>query len=77
MYITTCVFNCFRKETSHLTTENNVYLAYTDLQMRALSEQKVDGQCADILSTDAKTPDYTPIDHKIVQDNHVYDVIST
>ena len=56
---------------------NNVYLAYTDLQMQALSEQKVDGHCADILSTDTDITDYTSIDHRIIQNDHVYDVMST
>ena len=77
MYIISCAFHCFRKETGHITTENNVYLAYTDLQMQALSEQKVDGHCADILSTDTDITDYTSIDHRIIQNDHVYDVIST
>ena len=59
MYIMSRAFHCFRKETGHITTENNVYLAYTDLQMEALSEQKVDGHCADILSTETDITDYT------------------
>ena len=77
MYIMSRTFHCFRKETVHNTTENNVYLAYTNLQMQALSEQKVDGQCADILSTNTEIRDYTSIDHRTIQNNHVYDVIST
>ena len=72
-----CTLHCFRKETGHITTENNVYLAYTDLQMQALSEQKVDGHCADILSTNTEIRDYTSIDHRIIQNDHVYDVMST
>ena len=77
MYIMSCAFHCFRKETGHITTENNVYLAYTDLQMQALSEQKVDGQYADILNTNTHITDYTSIDHRTMQNHHVYDVIST
>ena len=48
-----------------------------DLQMQALSEQKVDGQCADIQSTYADTPDYTSIDHRIIQNAYINDAIST
>ena len=72
-----CTFHCFRKETGHITTENKVYPARKDLQMRAFSEQKVDGQCADIQSTGADTPDYTSINHRIIQTTYVNDAIST
>ena len=72
-----CTLHCFRKETGHITTENNLYPARMDLQMQALSEQKVDGQCADIQSTYADTPDYTSIDHRIIQNAYINDAIST
>ena len=77
MYIMSCTFHCFRKETGHITTENNVYPARIDFQMQALSEQKVDGHFADLLSTDADTPDYASIGHRIVQNDYVNDAIST
>ena len=45
--------------------------------MQELSEQKVDGHCADILSTDTDLTDYTSVDHRIIQNDHVHDVILT
>ena len=45
--------------------------------MQELSGKKVDGHCADILSTETEITDYTSIDHRIIQNDHVYDVIST
>ena len=71
-----CTFHGFRKKTGHITTEINVYSARMDLQTQALSEQKVDSHCADIQSTYADTPDYTSIDHRIIQPTYVNDAIS-
>ena len=77
MCIMSWTFHCFRKETGHISTEKNVYPARIDLQMRALSEQKVDGRFADLLGIDADTPDYASIGDRIIQNNYVNDAIST
>ena len=73
----TCSLNFFRKDAGHPTIEDNSCPALTDMQMHGLSESMFDGQSSDLQQTGAETQDYTSLDHKVVQNNHVYEVIST
>ena len=45
--------------------------------MQGLDEHMSNGQSPDQQSTDAGRSNYTSLDHRAMQDNHVYDVIST
>ena len=45
--------------------------------MQGLDEHMLNGESPDQENTDAETSNYTSLDHRTMQDNHVYDVIST
>ena len=45
--------------------------------MQGLDEHMSNGESPDQQSTDAGRSNYTSLDHRTMQDNHVYDVIST
>ena len=60
-----CTFNCFRKDNSSQVV--------TDLQMPGLPEHVLNQESSDPMSTDTETPYYTCPDHRIIQDDHVYD----
>ena len=73
----TCSLNFFRKDAGHPSIDNNSCPAVTDMQMHGLSVSMFDGQSSDLQRTCAGTQDYTALDHKGVQNSHVYEVIST
>ena len=73
----TCSLNIFRKDEGHPTIDNNSCPASSGMQMHGLPESMFEGQSSDLQRTGAKTQDYTSLDHKVAQNNHVYEVIST
>ena len=70
-------FICFSKDTGILTTGTYLCPTAPVLEMQGLDEHTSNEESPDQQSTDAEISNYTSLDHRTMQENHFYDVIST